>query len=401
MAAENNIFSLVDLNSLPSPDIVEMPEFVVIKAELVAKFVEIDPRYQLLLESDPVMKVIELWAYRELIMRARINEAARANLLAKASGSDLDQLAAFYNVARLLEIPEDDTTTPPTPAIYEDDESLRYRVQVRVMAWANAGGADHYRYWALSASPDVLDVAVYSPDHPNNYNMGGHVAVSVLSRLGDLVPSADLVAAVRAVVMRPDVKVVSDIVVVSPAVMQTVNIAAEIKLLPQTPIAVFNALAQKLITNFGLVQRLGWDVTRSWLIQQLQVNGVHSVNLTSPAVDVTVAPNNFPSFGTVVIHFAGYADQEADDVNALEQQRLQNLMYDNYIAYAVANKRGINDIVSDLPMAARHGVTQPSLVGLAKYLGIVQLYKADRVTLMSAQEIATLVLAVLSPQYAA
>jgi len=43
--------------------------------------------------------------------------------------------------------------------------------------FANAGGAAHYRYWALSASPEVADVEVDSPEP-------GRVRISVLAKEG-------------------------------------------------------------------------------------------------------------------------------------------------------------------------------------------------------------------------
>ena len=44
-------------------------------------------------------------AYRELLIRQRVNDAARGVMLATASGTDLDNLAANFNVERLLITP--------------------------------------------------------------------------------------------------------------------------------------------------------------------------------------------------------------------------------------------------------------------------------------------------------
>lgn len=43
---------------------------------------------------------MEVCAYRELLLRQRINQAAKSNLLAFATGTDLDNLGALYDVER-------------------------------------------------------------------------------------------------------------------------------------------------------------------------------------------------------------------------------------------------------------------------------------------------------------
>ena len=45
--------------------------------------------------------MLETAAARETLLRARINDAAKANLVAFAGGGDLDHLAGFYDVVRL------------------------------------------------------------------------------------------------------------------------------------------------------------------------------------------------------------------------------------------------------------------------------------------------------------
>ena len=137
--------TLSDLASLPTPAVIETLSFETIFTELQTEFQSRYPDYSALLASDPAVKLLEVAAYREVLLRNRINAAAKASLLAFATGSDLDHLAAFYGVTRLLN---------------ENDEALRLRTRQRIIGFANAGGAAHYRYWALSASPEVADVEV-------------------------------------------------------------------------------------------------------------------------------------------------------------------------------------------------------------------------------------------------
>ena len=133
-----------ELAGLPTPQVLETLRFETVFDALLRDFQVRYPQYSALLASDPAIKLIEVAAYRELLLRSRINEAARANLLAFAVGNDLEHLGAFYGVSRLPQ---------------EQDEPLRRRIRARIMGFANAGGAAHYRYWALSASPEVAHVA--------------------------------------------------------------------------------------------------------------------------------------------------------------------------------------------------------------------------------------------------
>lgn len=93
---------MIDLSKLPAPKIVEELSFEEILAAMRADFEGRCPGWTAAaLESDPANKILEVAAYRELLLRQRINEAARACMLAFASGSDLDHLSAFYAVSRL------------------------------------------------------------------------------------------------------------------------------------------------------------------------------------------------------------------------------------------------------------------------------------------------------------
>ncbi|MFM8745990.1 MAG: baseplate J protein, partial [Aestuariivirga sp.] len=93
----------LDLSVLPPPEVIETvsyePIVAAMRDDLVARFPAIAGVIDL--ESEPARKLIEVFAYREILLRARANDVARANLLAFATGADLDHLAAWYDVTRL------------------------------------------------------------------------------------------------------------------------------------------------------------------------------------------------------------------------------------------------------------------------------------------------------------
>lgn len=279
--------TLSDLTSLPTPAVIETLSFETVFAALQAEFQSRYPDYSALLASDPAVKLLEVAAYREVLLRNRINAAAKAALLAFATGSDLDHLAAFYGVTRLLN---------------ENDEALRLRTRQRIIGFANAGGAAHYRYWALSASPDVADVEVDSP-------APGRVRISVLAKEGvqadgTTVPETVL-AAVRAVVLRDDIRVLTDTVEVVPAELIPVTVTARIWLYPDTPMAAFEAIEARFKEALAAQSGLGWDLTPSWVIGELQRAGVHKVELLAPSTDIRANANQAVRLIHLNLEFAG------------------------------------------------------------------------------------------------
>ena len=275
--------TLSDLASLPTPAVIEPLSFETIFSELQTEFQSRYPDYSALLASDPAVKLLEVAAYREVLLRNRINAAAKASLLAFATGSDLDHLAAFYGVTRLSE---------------ETDEALRLRTRQRIIGFANAGGAAHYRYWALSASPDVVDVEVDSPEP-------GRVRISVLAKgEEETVPDAVL-EAVRAVVLRDDIRVLTDTVEVVAAELIPITVTARIWLYPDTPMAAFEAIAPRFKDALAAQSGLGWDLTPSWVIGELQRPGVRKVELHSPATDIRANANQAVRLMHLNLEFAG------------------------------------------------------------------------------------------------
>jgi len=275
--------TLSDLASLPTPAVIETLSFETIFSELQTDFQSRYPDYSALLASDPAVKLLEVAAYREVLLRNRINAAAKASLLAFATGSDLDHLAAFYGVTRLMD---------------EADEALRLRTRQRIIGFANAGGAAHYRYWALSASPDVADVEVDSPEP-------GRVRISVLAKgEADTVPLAVL-DAVRAVVLRDDIRVLTDTVEVVPAELIPVTVAARIWLYPDTPMAAFDAIGARFKEALAAQSGLGWDLAPSWVIGELQRPGVHKVELLAPTTDIRANANQAVRLMNLNLEFAG------------------------------------------------------------------------------------------------
>lgn len=155
--------SVIDLSKLPTPKVIEELDYEALFQEYLSDFTSRDQKYDGLLESDPAIIILEVMAYREMLLRKRINESAKANLLAFAKGSDLDHILAEYGVLRLDG---------------EDDDRFRMRGQMAMDGFSTAGPIDAYRFFALSASVKVKSVDVRSEEP-------GKVIVTILSTDGD------------------------------------------------------------------------------------------------------------------------------------------------------------------------------------------------------------------------
>ena len=280
---------VIDLSQLPAPDVVEVLDFEAIlsarKATLIALFPEAQQAAiarTLALESEPLTKFLEENAYREVIWRQRVNDAARATMLAYASATDLDAIAANTNTARLTLRPPDSTTIPPTPALMEADTALRLRAQQAFEGLSVAGPVGAYEYHGRSADGRVADISVVSPTP-------ACVTVTVLSRVGDGTASTELLAVVENALNAEQVRPVGDRVTVQSAEVVNYQINATLYFYPGPEAEPLRQAAeQQLQTYIHSQRRLGRDIRRSAIYAALHVPGVQRVELTTPARDVVL-----------------------------------------------------------------------------------------------------------------
>lgn len=280
---------IVDLSELPAPDVVEELDYESILAERKATLVSLFPADEqdavartLALESEPLTKFLEENAYREVIWRQRVNEAARATMLAYATGNDLDVIGANYDVARLVITPADETALPPVAAVMEADSDYRLRVQQAMEGLSVAGSTGAYEFHGRSADGRVADISVISPEP-------ACVTVSVLSREDNGAASADLLTVVRNALNDEDVRPVADRVTVQSAAIVDYRIDATLYLYPgpeSEPVR--SAAENKLKAYISAQHRLGRDIRKSAIYAALHVEGVQRVELVAPAADIVL-----------------------------------------------------------------------------------------------------------------
>jgi phage-related baseplate assembly protein len=298
--------NVIDVSLLPPPALVEALSFEEIYEAMRLDFLSrwsdrrsVDPTLPeidiLNLETDPLAVALQVCAYRELLIRARINDAACSNLLAFAAGADLDQLAANFNMTRLVVTP----AVGDTQAVMETDDRFRRRLLVGIDAYSTAGPAGAYVYHALSAVPSLRDATAVSLS-------AGRVTVTIMNSAAAPLPTQEQLTTVTLALTDDSVRPMTDMVSVLPPNVVETSIVASISLYPgpDGSVVVANAIA-KLNQFIEQNAYLGRDLRRSAIFSHLHVDGVLSVELTSPEADIVVGPREIVKITETTITIAG------------------------------------------------------------------------------------------------
>lgn len=275
-----SVFTPIDLSALPAPDVVETLDFETILAAMLADLRSRDTTFDALVESDPAFKILEVAAYRELLIRQRVNDGARAVMLAYSGGADLENLAGLFGVTRKTITPANPAAVPPVSAVMESDTDLRLRTQLALEGLSTAGPVGAYQFHALSVE-GVKDAAIAGPPDTDP----GVVRVTLLGNAGNGAVGAPIIAAVEAVLNDEDVRPLTDTVEVQSAVITNFAIVATLYILqgPDPTLVRDEALAS--VQAFVARQhRVGADIRLSALYAALHVAGVDRVTLSSPGI---------------------------------------------------------------------------------------------------------------------
>lgn len=274
-------FTPIDLSRLPAPTVVEQIDYEVVLAERKAYAVSLWPEDKqaevaatLELESEPLTKLIQENAYRETLIRQRVNEAALAVLLPFARGADLEQIGARFNVERLVITPANLNAVPPVAAVMELDDALRERIQMAMEGLSTAGPRNAYIFHARSADGRVADATAISP-------APAEVVVTVQSVLGNGAAAPDLLAVVGTYLNDDDRRPVADRLTVQSAQVLPYTVAAVLYMTGTGPESepIRASAEARLAALVNTRRRLGQEVNRSALDAALHIEGVKRVEL--------------------------------------------------------------------------------------------------------------------------
>lgn len=274
-------FAQIDLSSLPSPAAIEQLNFDSIKASMISDLMARDPSFTALLESDPAIAVLEACAYREMLLRQRINDSVKARMLATAQGADLDNLAAELGTARLS------VTDLLGNVTYETDDRLRMRTQLALEAFSTCGPIGAYLYQAFSVSMDIADVSVFM-------SAPGTVMVIILatpaaSTDGLGTPAQTLIDKVVAQLNADEIRPLTDVIEVRAVTIVHYSVNAALTLFYGPDSETVRSAAVAAVQQYEQrCNRIGYDVTLPGIYAALQQIGVETSAITAPTQDVVI-----------------------------------------------------------------------------------------------------------------
>lgn len=334
--------------------------------------------------ADLEMLLINGLAYRELLLRAGINDAARQNLVAFARGYALELLGELVGVYRLpasrslttiqfalvaghtgvvipagiriqstdgkaifstseekvvpegtliAEVPAmaqdagstangydinkiniildpqafvataQNITTTQGGADEETDDQLRERIKLAPASFSVAGPVDAYKFFAKSAHPSIIDVAVTSP-------IPGQVNIYPLMEGGEL-PGPEILAAVEAVCNADKIRPLTDTVIVGEPSIENFSIVVNVTLLTTAVAAAKKAEIENALNTYtaGRKNRLGLDVVRAKIGSICMLEKVYDVEVESPALNIEAEPEKYTNCTGITVNIVGTHDE--------------------------------------------------------------------------------------------
>lgn len=276
----------IDVSRLPAPDAIETLDFEALVADrlrdFAARATQAGVPYDVTaLETDLVVIDQQVHAFRELLMRARVNDGIRSVLPAFARQADLENAVARANVVRIVRYDDDGNIT------FQESDTALLRRYLSSFAAPAAGSEDGYIFAALNAYPEAHDIKVRNGG-------AGKVLVHLLGAGGMRAP-IDTVFAVAKALDAKDVRPLTDDVTVSAAVIHPYSMVGKL-VVPRGPDpSQVVAAAVSSVRAFGASRyRIGAEVPISALQAAAYVPNVMRVVLETPVEDLAAVANVAP-----------------------------------------------------------------------------------------------------------
>lgn len=327
--------SYIDLSKLAKPQIIEELSVDSIFAEVMVGFkahLDDDQIFTALLASDPAVKLNEYWAYREFILRQRINDTFAQTLLAFARDAALEHMAAAWNIERgVLEYDDDGE-----PLTYQSNDDLRQLVQMAPEGISTAGSRMSYLFHALNLGriaktlevektdentitityhlndkdnadlKAIYDANAVCPLDENGAYMAGHVHVAALSYAenGELTEAS--LTALGQHLGKDFVRPLTDQVTIMQGENKDYQIVAEIEYMPGVDAALVKAEAITNLNQFVKQRyKLGEIASVAGIYDAIHTDNVRRVTLISPTTDVVTEWNQAPRCTAITLSEVG------------------------------------------------------------------------------------------------
>ncbi|MGI0120077.1 baseplate assembly protein [Zooshikella sp. RANM57] len=289
-------YTAIDLSQLPAPDVIEQLDYESIFNAMLDQLKSYG--FTALVESDPAYKILEISAYRELLIRQQFNERAQSLLLAYAQGADLDHIGANYGVKRKMIKPAEIKDNQPIPAVMESDDEFRRRIQLGPEGYSTAGPEGAYLFHASKAHDQILDVKPYSLQP-------GEVTVCYLPRSEvNAALDQEIKQALEATLNREDIRPLTDKVIIRRAEIIPYQIEADVHVFHgPSKDTIQHEVEKQLNTYLAQCFALGKTVAISGIYDALHTGGVRRVELISPTNDIVTEQWQAPKKTAVLLNF--------------------------------------------------------------------------------------------------
>lgn len=182
----------------------------------------------------------------------------------------------------------------------ETDDQLRNRITLAPSSFSVAGPRGAYEYWAKTAHPSIVDVAVVTTNP-------GEVTLYPLCASGTL-PSAEILAGVLAICDDEKIRPQNDTVLVDSPVVNEYVINIELTTysgaINADVLSTVNANLQ--VFTQERQNKLGLDVIRAQLSALSMIKDqVYNVNVVSPAADIIADEKTYPSCTGITVTITG------------------------------------------------------------------------------------------------
>jgi phage-related baseplate assembly protein len=309
---------MIELEQLPPMQVLETLDADDIIAERMAKFVELWAKYDppvaadydvSSLEFDPIKITEELAAYFELLLRDRINQAAKSVTLAFASGSDLDAIASRYPGG----IPRLDTDSDGTAD--EPDDTYRTRIWLSPNTLSPHGTYEAYVFWAMTAQPALRDAtatAVRGTPKVTITIMADGTEVAANSSYTDITsfpsptPSDDDIDTVLEYVRDESRQGLTDVVYVRAPKITYTDYEVDVWLFPGwDKESTLNSVMKQLAELIEKQRWLGYSHVIAAIEAACMITGIYNCQVISPAADILIEKHEVVVVNSVTVTYKG------------------------------------------------------------------------------------------------
>jgi phage-related baseplate assembly protein len=195
----------------------------------------------------------------------------------------------------------ENTTVSEGGSDEETDDQLRERIRLAPNRFSNAGPVEAYKFYAASASPLIIDVAV-----PAQPEVPGTVRVYPLVEGLEETPT-EILDAVFAILNADKIRPLSDTVqVISPTAVD-VSIVVDLTLYESAVQSDIVPIIEAKLQAFkdGRRKLLGQDVVISQIQALSVIAGVYDAEVTSPVANVVIEETEFANITSITVNVVG------------------------------------------------------------------------------------------------